>query len=179
MGDAAERGRRVGRETSDERSRLGSRDSEDDAVPARETAWAATWWLHLRPLLLAAAFPAVMLAIWHFSTVGRPGSLVPPPYEVWLELRDLAFGGINYDAYSGTLHVHLLASISRVYGGFALALIVALPLGMMIGRVPLVRQLLDPTIQILRPVLVTAWLPLAKPASNSPITVAFSAISGA
>ena len=102
-----------------------------------------------------------MLAIWHFATVGRPGSLIPPPYEVWLELRDLAFGGINDDAYSKTLHIHLLASVSRVYGGFALALIVALPLGMLIGRVPLVRHLLDPTIQILRPVPVTAWLPLA------------------
>ena len=32
---------------------------------------------------------------------------------------------------------------------------------MLIGRVPLVRQLLDPTIQVLRPVPVTAWLPLA------------------
>ena len=55
----------------------------------------------------------------------------------------------------------MLASISRVYGGFALALIVALPLGMLIGRVPLVRQVVDPTLQILRPVPVTAWLPLA------------------
>ena len=40
-------------------------------------------------------------------------------------------------------------------------LLVALPLGLLIGRVPLVRQLIDPTIQILRPVPVTAWLPLA------------------
>jgi hypothetical protein len=59
------------------------------------------------------------------------------------------------------LHIHLLASVSRVYGGFALALIVALPLGMLTGRVPLVRQLLDPTIQMLQPVPITAWLPLA------------------
>jgi NitT/TauT family transport system permease protein len=51
--------------------------------------------------------------------------------------------------------------MSRVYGGFALALAVALPLGLMIGRIPLVRQLLDPTFQLLRPIPVTAWLPLA------------------
>ena len=31
----------------------------------------------------------------------------------------------------------------------------------MIGRIPLVRQLLDPSFQILRPIPVTAWLPLA------------------
>jgi NitT/TauT family transport system permease protein len=133
----------------------------DDTASARESPAAAVWWPRLRPLLLAVVFPAVLLAIWHFSTTGRPGSLIPPPYDVWLELRDLAVGGINDDAYSGTLHIHLLASVSRVYGGFALALMVALPLGMLIGRVPLVRQLVDPTIQILRPVPVTAWLPLA------------------
>lgn len=135
-------------------------DSENSTGTEHGASWTATWWPSLRPVLLAMAFPAAMLAIWHFVTIGRPGSLIPPPYEVWLELRDLAFGGINDDAYSKTLHIHLLASISRVYGGFALALIVALPLGMLIGRVPLVRQLLDPTIQILRPVPVTAWLPL-------------------
>src|SRR5437868_8650493 len=118
-------------------------------------------WPRLRPLLLAIAFPLALLAIWHFATVNRPASLIPPPYDVWLELRDLAFGGINDDAYSKTLHIHLLASIARVYGGFVLALAAALPLGMLIGRVPLVRQLVDPTIQILRPVPVTAWLPLA------------------
>lgn len=132
---------------------------ETGAAPA--TTWAAAWWPRLRSLLLAATFPVALLAIWHFATVGRPGSLIPPPYEVWQELWDLAFGGINDDAYSRTLHTHLLASVSRVYGGFALALIVALPLGMLIGRIPLVRQIVDPTLQILRPVPVTAWLPLA------------------
>ena len=40
-------------------------------------------------------------------------------------------------------------------------LIVALPLGMLIGRVSLIRRIVDPTMQILRPVPVTAWLPLA------------------
>jgi len=115
----------------------------------------------LRPVLLAITFPLALLAFWHFATVNRPGSLIPPPYDVWQELQDLAFGGINDDAYSRTLHIHLLASMSRVYGGFVLALVVALPLGMLIGRVKIIRQLIDPTIQILRPIPVTAWLPLA------------------
>jgi len=136
-------------------------DSGSGTASARATSWASAAWSRLRPLLLAVVFPALMLSIWHFATVGRPGSLVPPPHDVWLELWDLAFGGINDDAYSRTLHIHLLASVARVYGGFALALIVALPLGMLIGRVPLIRQIIDPTIQILRPVPVTAWLPLA------------------
>ncbi|RTL49597.1 MAG: ABC transporter permease [Bradyrhizobiaceae bacterium] len=136
-------------------------DTPDTGVAAAEPAPRAALWPRLRPFVLAVAFPVVMLVFWHFSTTGRPGSLIPPPYDVWMEMRDLAFGGVNDDAYSRTLMTHLLASMSRVYGGFALALLVALPLGMLIGRVPLVRQTIDPTLQILRPVPVTAWLPLA------------------
>ena len=115
----------------------------------------------LRGPLLAAAFPLLALAGWHLATHGRAYSLIPPPWEVGQALWDLAFGGINDDAFSETLLTHALASMSRVYGGFGLAALVALPLGMLIGRVPVVRAVLDPTLQLLRPVPVTAWLPLA------------------
>jgi NitT/TauT family transport system permease protein len=110
---------------------------------------------------LAALFPVAVLVFWHFATYGRKYSLIPPPSDVAIELYDMAFGGIYDDAYSQTLLTHLLASLSRVYGGFAMACAVALPLGILIGRVPFVRQLLDPTFQVLRPIPVTAWLPLS------------------
>jgi NitT/TauT family transport system permease protein len=133
----------------------------EEAATTAQPAAAASYWPRIKPVLLAIAFPLLLLVLWHIATANRPGSLIPPPYDVWQELEDLAVGGINDDAYSGTLLTHLVASMSRVYGGFALALAAALPLGMLIGRVKLVRQLVDPTIQILRPVPVTAWLPLS------------------
>jgi NitT/TauT family transport system permease protein len=83
------------------------------------------------------------------------------PCEVWIALQDLAVGGIYDDAFSATLLTHVLASASRVYGGFLLAAGLAVPLGLMIGRIELVRTMFEPTLQILRPVPVTAWLPLA------------------
>jgi NitT/TauT family transport system permease protein len=129
------------------------------SAPAALTT--ALTWPRVRGVVLALAFPIAVLVVWHFATFGRKFSLVPPPSDVALELWDLAFGGIFDDAYSQTLHIHLIASMSRVYGGFALALAAALPIGLMIGRIPLVRQLLDPTFQLLRPIPVTAWLPLA------------------
>jgi len=110
---------------------------------------------------IAALFPLAVVVFWHFATYGRKFSLIPPPSDVAIELYDMAFGGVWDDAFSQTLHIHLLASLSRVYGGFAMACAVALPLGLMIGRLPFVRQLLDPTFQVLRPIPVTAWLPLA------------------
>jgi NitT/TauT family transport system permease protein len=129
-----------------------------DSKPAGRPAPFLGGW---RQPLLTLAFPFIVLVVWHFTTYGRKYSLIPPPSDVAEALYDLALGGINDDAFSVTLHIHLLASLSRVYGGFALAAAVALPLGLMIGRIPLVRQLLDPTFQVLRPIPVTAWLPLA------------------
>jgi NitT/TauT family transport system permease protein len=128
-----------------------------EAAPA---ALSSLFW-RLRNPLLAVIFPGAVLIVWHFATYGRKYSLIPPPSDVALALWDLAFGGINDDAYSKTLHIHLLASLSRVYGGFAIALCAALPLGLLIGRIALVRRVLDPTLQVLRPIPVTAWLPLA------------------
>ena len=108
-----------------------------------------------------AAVPAAVVLLWWLATRNKPASLVPPPAEVWTALQDLAVGGIYDDAFSATLLTHVLASMSRVYGGFLLAAGLAIPLGLLIGRVALVRVMFAPTLQVLRPVPVTAWLPLA------------------
>ncbi|TXM76009.1 ABC transporter permease [Methylobacterium sp. WL103] len=135
-----------------------SRIGEGTRVPRRRTKDILQ---RIKGAALALALPLALALVWHLATVGKPYSLIPPPAEVWTEMRDLAVGGVNDDAFSGTLWTHLAASLARVFGGFALAAAAALPLGLLIGRVPLMRALLDPTFQILRPVPVTAWLPLA------------------
>ncbi len=117
--------------------------------------------LALKRFLLAALVPAVLLAGWWLGTMGDGYSLIPKPWDVALALWDLAFGGINDDAFSNMLLTHLLASAGRVYGAFLLAAVLALPIGMLIGRLRVARDLLDPMFQLLRPVPVTAWLPLS------------------
>jgi NitT/TauT family transport system permease protein len=110
---------------------------------------------------LALLMPLLLLAGWWAATHNDPFGLIPPPGAVGTEMYDLAFGGIYDDAFSGVLWRDLFASVSRVYGGFLLAAVLALPIGMMIGRISIVRNLLDPSFQLLRPVPVTAWLPLS------------------
>lgn len=114
----------------------------------------------LREVALGLILPVALLAAWQLSTARRPDALIPPPTAVWTSLVDFAFGN-DGDAFSGTLVTNTLASVSRVFGGFALAALAALPLGLLIGRLPLARKLVDPTLQFLRPVPVTAWLPLS------------------
>jgi NitT/TauT family transport system permease protein len=55
----------------------------------------------------------------------------------------------------------VLFSAERVAKGFLLAIIIGVPLGIAIGWSKLVASLVDPTIQWLRPVPSTAWLPIS------------------
>ena len=73
--------------------------------------------------------------------------------------------------------IQLGHSLARVGLGFLLACVVAIPLGFVIGMSPLLRQALDPFIQILKPISPLAWMPLAlytiKDSSASGIFVIF------
>jgi NitT/TauT family transport system permease protein len=110
---------------------------------------------------LGLAFPLALVVLWHQLVVMTGTRLVPTPAQVGLMMYDFAFGGIHDDAFSGTILTHLLASMERVYGGFALAVVLGVPLGLVIGKVKVIRQLVDPTLSLLRPIPVTAWLPLS------------------
>ncbi|MBN9512736.1 MAG: ABC transporter permease [Alphaproteobacteria bacterium] len=127
-----------------------------DTRPRRRSLWSG-----VKPTVLALIVPALLLAFWQVATTLQWTRLIPTPYAVAEYMVDFAVGGIYDDAYSATLLTHLLASMSRVYGGFALAALFALPIGLMIGRMPWARMLLDPFLQVMRPIPVTAWLPLS------------------
>lgn len=114
-----------------------------------------------KAIALGAGFPLALVAFWHAAVVSSGTKLVPTPYMVGVMMFDFAFGGVYDDAFSGTVLTHLAASMQRVYGGFLLAALTGIPLGLMIGKLPVFRQLLDPTLSLLRPIPVTAWLPLS------------------
>jgi len=121
----------------------------------------STAFVSLRSFVIGLVVPALLLGLWHVATTQQWTRLIPSPAETATYMIDFVFGGIYDDSFSATAHIHLLASMQRVYGGFALAAAVALPLGILIGRVPIARQLLDPFLQVMRPIPVTAWLPLS------------------
>ena len=115
----------------------------------------------LRAVVLGAGFPILLILIWDRAVAMTGTRLIPSPYQVAVMMYDFSFGGIYDDAFSGTILTHVWKSMQRVYGGFFLAALVGIPSGMMIGRIKVMRQLLDPTISLLRPIPVTAWLPLS------------------
>ncbi len=62
---------------------------------------------------------------------------------------------------NGTLFKHAVASLYRVTVGFYIAVLLAIPLGIFIGRHKVMRALSSPVIQFLRPISPLAWIPLA------------------
>lgn len=129
------------------------------ARPRLRVAW-GTW-------LLALPVPVLGLLLWHVGVQGAwvlpfgiQMTFLPEPADVGLRLVDLAVGGVHDDSFSGTLWTHLGASAARVLQGFLLAVVVAVPLGVLMGRSRLVFRMLDPTVNLVRPIPVTAWAPL-------------------
>jgi NitT/TauT family transport system permease protein len=114
-----------------------------------------------RAIALGAGFPLLLILLWDRAVALTGTRLIPSPRQVAVMMYDFSFGGIYDDAFSGTILIHLWKSMQRVYGGFFLAALVAIPLGLALGRIKILRQLLDPTISLLRPIPVTAWLPLS------------------
>ena len=114
-----------------------------------------------RALVLGLGFPLLLIFLWHIAVVTTGTRLIPSPRQVAVMMYDFTFGGIYDDAFSGTILTHIWKSMQRVYGGFFLAALIGIPLGLMIGRIKVLRDLLDPTISVLRPIPVTAWLPLS------------------
>ena len=118
-------------------------------------------WQKAKRWLTPVIVPIMLVVAWDLCVRLTGTRLIPLPREVAIMLYDFTFGGIYDDAFSKTIHIHFWKSVQRVYGGFFAAALVGIPLGLLIGRIRFVRDLIDPTLQILRPVPVTAWLPLS------------------
>ena len=117
------------------------------------------------PTLQALLLPVAILVLWELA--GRadiiPEGLLPRPSTVVATWRVWAFGsgGFGLNPYSGTWTDTVLFSARRVAEGFAVAVVVAVPVGILIGWSALLARLVDPLIQGLRPIPITAWLPFS------------------
>jgi len=111
------------------------------------------------------ALPLALLALWQVLAELRwlPVAIIPAPTDVLNAWIKWVFGGAGpgLNPYSGTWGAGVRGSLQRILEGYAIAVVVGIPTGVLIGRSRWIRNLVDPTIQGLRPVPITAWLPLS------------------
>ncbi len=111
-----------------------------------------------------AFLPVMLLAAWQYaSSAGLfDPSFVPSPATVLDSWRQWIFGPRSALAwYSGTWLEYVYLSAWRVAVGFAIAAVLGIGIGVLIGWFETVKDLLDPLVQGLRPIPMTAWLPFA------------------
>jgi len=138
--------------------------------PARATTQApvgfgviAARWMRLnrdriRALLIGALSLVAFLIVWHLLTRYRVVFFVrftnvPSPLAV-------------YDSFTRAIHdpkflMHVLLSCRRILLGFSLAALVAVPLGLVMGRFKLIHEVIFPIAEVMRPIPAIAWVPMA------------------
>lgn len=115
-------------------------------------------------LCLGLALPVVIMVVWQL--VGqRPGmaGIIPTPVGVARAWWDWIFAdpGMGLNPYLGTWWSNVQYSTWRVLQGFTLAVMLGVPLGLAIGWNRIAAQMLDPMVQGMRPIPITAWLPFS------------------
>ena len=96
---------------------------------------------------------ALVIAIWWMVVARSDSPIFPTPWQVVTGAWTLA--------QDGSLWEHIEASLVRVGIGFALACLVAIPLGLWMGWVTAAFDTLNPLVQMLRPISPIAWIPIA------------------
>jgi nitrate/nitrite transport system permease protein len=156
--------------------------------------------LNFRAGLLSVLILLVLLGIWYAATgstaaatssagmtpeqieyakmMGKdPGNAKAAGFPTLGQMGNTVWGHLSNPFYDNGpndkgIAIQLAHSLGRVGLGFGLAMLVAIPLGFVIGMSPLMRKALDPFIQVLKPISPLAWMPLAL------YTIKDSSISG-
>lgn len=116
-------------------------------------------WPFSRQITLSVGTLLVLLAVWWAVAALQWVSplFLPPPGQVLTKLITIAGPQGFMDA---TLWQHLGASLARILVALLAAVIIGIPVGIAMGLSPTVRGILDPLIELYRPVPPLAYLPL-------------------
>ena len=119
----------------------------------------------------------ILLMIWGLISGLSAGSLPGPIRTLTVFGQLLAHPFYDNGPNDKGVGIQLISSIGRVFVGFGLGSVVAIPAGMLIGANSGCRKLFYPVVQLLRPVSPLAWFPLGlavfKSAGSATIFVIF------
>lgn len=95
----------------------------------------------------------LLIIVWQLAIIigGHQAALFPPPLKVGEALVAIIS--------DGSLFGHIQISLFRFFSGYLIAVVVAIVLGLILGRLPMIWSVLDPVVQVLRPVSPIAWSP--------------------
>jgi NitT/TauT family transport system permease protein len=96
---------------------------------------------------------ALLLALWYYSVRWSGTRVFPSPRDVERGMAELLRHHV--------LWADIVNSLRRVAIGFGAAVVLGVPLGLTLGWYPAANQVVNPAMQILRPISPIAWIPVA------------------
>jgi len=149
----------------------------------------ASW---LKSALLSLFFLVILVGAWHLATLpkgerqaagdeyakllgkgAKKTEGFPTPAQIGETIvKNLSEPFYDRGPNDKGIGIQLAHSLARVGLGYLLAILLAVPLGFVIGMSPLIYRALDPFIQVLKPISPLAWMPIAL------YTIKDSSISG-
>ncbi len=104
--------------------------------------------------------PFILIVVWQGLSSVRviPPYKLPSPVEIVLGFKDLLVVGVPP---GHLLHNHMLYSLYRVVLGYAVASVLAIPLGLLMGWSAKLLKMIRPLVEVIRPIPPLAWIPIA------------------
>jgi len=135
----------------------------------------------LKSALLSLFFLVVLVGAWHLATLpkgerqaagdeyakllgkgAKKSEGFPTPAQIGETIvKNLSEPFYDRGPNDKGIGIQLAHSLARVGLGYLLAILLAVPLGFVIGMSPLIYRALDPFIQVLKPISPLAWMPIA------------------
>lgn len=107
-----------------------------------------------RNLLAVISIAGLLCLWWLLTALGWVEKvLLPPPSEV--------LGTLVRTTADGSLAKHVGISLLRVVEGFCISVVIAVPIGIVMGSSTVARGLIEPVVELLRPIPPIAMIPLA------------------
>ena len=85
---------------------------------------------------------------------------IPSPANTWIVFKEVMHNPFQNDPDYKGIGTKLLSSLGRVGIGFGLGSLIAIPLGLIMGSSRILMNIVNPIVQVLRPVSPLAWFPL-------------------
>ena len=102
---------------------------------------------------------ALMGGIWELISQ-MTANEIPSPKDTWVVFKDVMQNPMQNEPDVKGIGTKLFSSLARVGIGFGLGSLIAIPLGLIMGSNKIVMSIINPIVQILRPVSPLAWFPL-------------------
>ena len=112
------------------------------AAQTANTKKTGSWDLSLKVIKTGIVSWLIVFLFWGLGSLQYDEIFLPSPAETWTAIKELVS--------NGTLWADIAASVSRVLKGWGLAVVIAVPVGLVVGHFKPIRWIVEPILSLFR-----------------------------